>query len=507
MSMDVVIRDVGTGTGSKVNTAGQALISGETDSINNPGNVACVRAMEENDLGTVTGAAYLKSIEASLDYRSRVGMDSILFSYTFNASAQDTDSWLYAFSTLTATQPGNGYLQFGTVQGTASGHGAYMQSRQRFSLLGTAPIACEITMGLFTATLVSNEVCLMGLGIPAAAGTRPTDGVWLELSTSGLVLTMMFNTAVTSTSPLRALAHFTVGQMYKLVLVVGERDVEVWEDDVLIGAAALPTSMSFQSGMPAANGQPCQMASQPAFVQKYCNGVVSNTNTFRVSDITVSQMDTPQGLDAPTLQAFQGLMGYGGLPGGTMGSQQFVGTITTGSSPITPTSAAGSNSTPAMTTLGGVCAINAAAAAATDFILMGWTNPAGSVTQTPRTYVMTGIFIQAYNFGAAVATTPTTVVYSIGYGSTAATLNTTESTSFTTATVKAARRVALGVNSAAIAAAIGAVYSPDIIRDFSKGPIVVRPGEVLHVIGKIVVGTATASQIIEFLITPIGYFI
>jgi hypothetical protein len=160
-----------------------------------------------------------------------------------------------------------------------------------------------------------------------------------------------------------------------------------------------------------------------------------------------------------------------------------------------------------MTTLGGVCAINAAVGAATDFILMGWTNPAGGVTQTPRTYVMTGIFIQAYNFGAAVATTPTTVVYSLGYGSTAATLNTTESATFTTATVKAARRVALGVNSAAIAAAIGAVYSPDIIRDFSKGPIMVRPGEVLHVIGKIVVGTATASQIIEFLITPIGYFI
>jgi len=497
MSLDAIIRDVSTGTGSKVNTAGQALVSGETDADNNPGNVMCVRTFNENDPGTVTGSAYLKSPETSSDFRQRSAIDTVLLTYTFNETAQDTDTWYYAFSTLTATLPGNGYLQFGSVQGTASGHGAYMQSRQRLPVIGTAPLSVEITFGLFTATLVAGEGCAFGLGIPAAAGTQPADGVWLQLTTSGLFLYLAYNSGITTSSMLRTLAHFNVGQMYKMVLVIGEREVEVWEDDVLLGEVS----------MPSAEGQPFQEAALPAFMQKYCTGVVSNTNTFRVSDITLTLMDTPQGMDAPLLQAYQGLMGYGGLPGGTMGSQQFVGTITSGSSPITPTSAAGSNTTPGITTLGGLVAINAAAGAATDFAIMGWTNPAGGVSQTPRTYVLTGIVIQTYNFGAAVATTPTTIQYTLGYGSTGASLATVESSSFTTATTKAARRVALGVSSAAIAAAVGAVYSPDIIRDFSHGPIVVRPGEVLHVIGKILVGTATASQIIEVLITPIGYFI
>jgi len=497
MSLDVIVRDVGTGVGSKVNTAGQILISGETDADNNPGNVMCQRMFNENDPGTVTGSAYLKSPETSSDYRQRSALDSILLTYTFNASAQDTDTWYYAFSTLTASQPGNGFLQFGTVQGTASGHGAYMQSRQRFPVIGTAPLSVEITFGLFTSTLVAGEGVAFGLGIPAAAGTQPTDGLWLQLTTSGLFLILAYNTAQTSSAMLRPLSHFNLAQMYKMVLVVGEREVEVWEDDVLLGEVS----------MPASQGQPFQEAALPAFMQKYCTGVVSNTNTFRVSDITMTLMDTPQGMDGATLQAYQGLMGYGGLPGGTMGSQQFVGTITSGSSPITPTAAAGSNTTPAITTLGGLAAITAAAGAATDFAIMGWTNPVGGINQTPRTYVLTGLIIQTYNFGAAVATTPTTVQYSIGYGSTGTSLATVETSSFTTATTKAARRVVVGVTSAATSAAIGAVYSPDIIRDFSHGPIMVRPGEVLHVIGKIVVGTATASQVIEFLITPIGYFI
>ena len=497
MSLDAIIRDVSSGTGSKVNTSGQVMVSGETDADTNPGNVMCVRMFTESDPGAVTGTAYLKSPETSSDFRLRAGLDAVLFTYTFNQSAQDTDTWYYAFSTLTATLPGNGYLQLGSVQGTASGHGAYLQTRQRFAIVGTAPITVEVTFGLFTSTLVTAEGTAFGIGAPAAAGTQPSDGIWLQLTTSGLFLYMVYNTSVTTSSMLRPLSHFNVGQMYKMVLVIGEREVEIWEDDVFLGEVA----------MPAGEGQPCQQAELPAFVQKYCTGVVSNTNTVRITDFTVTLMDTPQGMDAPLLQAYQGLMGYGGLPGGTMGSQQFVGTITSGSSPITPTAAAGSNTTPGITTLGGLVAVNAAAGAATDFDVMAWTNPAGGVSQTPRTYVLTGLVIQTYNFGAVVATTPTTILYSIGYGSTGASLATVETTSFTTATTKAARRVAVGISSAAIGAVVGAMYSPDIIRDFSHGPILIRPGEVLNIIAKIVVGTATASQVIEIMITPIGYFI
>lgn len=62
MSLDAIIRDVSSGTGSKVNTSGQVMVSGETDADTNPGNVMCVRMFTESDPGAVTGTAYLKGM-------------------------------------------------------------------------------------------------------------------------------------------------------------------------------------------------------------------------------------------------------------------------------------------------------------------------------------------------------------------------------------------------------------------------------------------------------------
>jgi hypothetical protein len=155
--------------------------------------------------------------------------------------------------------------------------------------------------------------------------------------------------------------------------------------------------------------------------------------------------------------------------------------------------------------LGGWGAINAAAGAATDFIGTSYQNPAGTINITGRNLLIRGVKITAINTGAAVATTPTTLLWTLAFGHTAVSLATTETASFATATTHAPRRVQLGFMSAEVATPIGGLYSGDVSFNFDS-PIVVRPGEFLATMMKIVVGTATASQTITYNVVFDGSF-
>jgi hypothetical protein len=495
MALDANIRGATTGNGLEVDANNRALV--RLPDATTPANVGAVRVFSENDAGALTGTPFLRSGEVSVDYRQRVGIDTVQFTETFNYSAQDISNWSYTFNTLTASLPGNGYLQFSTVQGTTSAHGAFVRTFQYFPLIGTAPLYVEGSLGQFTAVLVANEVFLFGLGLPTAATTRPTDGVWLRITTAGVEGVLAFNGVETSStfSDAVPLADLTVGTVYKFIIVVAEETVDFWIDDELIGSVTIPV----------AQHQPFLQGALPLFAMKYNSGAVSNTNTMRITDITVSLADIASNKPWSHQMAIAGRMAYQGQPGNTMGSTQAIGTITTGSSAI-PTSAAGSNTAANATGLGGTGAINAAATGATDYIATSFQNPAGTINITARNLIITGCRISTINTGAAVATTPTTLQWAIGYGHTAASMQTTDTASFATGTTKAPRRVLLGFQSAAVGAAIGAMYGPDIDVDMADAPIVVHPGEFINTFMKQIIGTATASQTITYIVMFRGYW-
>lgn len=458
-----------------------------------PQYIGGVRLFSENDNGGITGSAYLKSPETSPDYRLRTGVDSVLFTDTFNATAQNTNLWAYTFATMTASQPGAGTVNFGTVQGTTSAHGAFMRTWQYFTVANTASLAVEFMAGKFVTELVANEVWLMGVGLPTAAITRPTDGVWFKLTSAGLIGVLAYNGTEVESGTLDAILN--VSELNKFTIVIGEREIEFWFNDGFCGELAIPS----------ANGIPWMSASAPVFMQKYNTGAVSNTNTMRVARVGVTQMDINTNRAWSVSNSVAGLSMYAGQNGQTMGTSQFTGTITSGSSPNLPTSAAGSNTAANVTGLGGWGAINAAAGAATDFIACSYLNPAGTIIITGRNLLIRGVKVTAINTGAAVATTPTTLLWSIAYGHTAVSLATAETASFATATTHAPRRVQLGFLSAAVATPIGGLYSGDVSFNFDS-PIVVRPGEYVATIMKIVVGTATASQTITYNVVFDGSF-
>jgi hypothetical protein len=453
-----------------------------------PANVGSVRMMCENDDGTVTGSAYLKSPEVSQDFRLRVGLDTILFTDTFNATAQNTANWKHSFTTMTMTQSA-GFLNINAAgASTVSGNYAYLQSWRYFPLLGTAPLAVEFT-GQITAYPTANEIFQAGMGVCTGAA-EPVDGIWFELTSAGLYGVIRYNSGVATKTELISAANLTnlpINANAKYVAVVGEREIEWWINDTLYGESLVPN----------ANGQPFLTSALPVFMQKYNSALVGSSPNMivKVGDISVTLMDMNANMSWANQMSSCGL-GLQGLNGGTMGSPQVQWANT-----ALPTAAAATNTTAALGAfLGGIFQMNAPATGATDLIVAGYQNPIGGVNQTPRTMKIHGMKVDCVNLGAAVATTATTFAVALAWGSTALTLLTTEAGSFVNNTTKVRRIQPMGVINFPVAAAIGAAATP-IQFDF-EAPIVINPGEFVQIIAKPLIGTATASEVFAWIVSP-----
>ena len=149
--------------------------------------------------------------------------------------------------------------------------------------------------------------------------------------------------------------------------------------------------------------------------------------------------------------------------------------------------------------LGGQGLVTATAAAVLDGIWSSYQVPANTVNIQGRRLVLRGIRVDAVNLGAAVATTATTVQFSLAYGHTAVSLATTEG-----AAAKAPRRLALGFMTWPVGAGIGQQPQDGVMFvDLGDAPIFVNPGEFVALVGKFVAGTATVSQTIQFTYQPI----
>jgi hypothetical protein len=363
-----------------------------------------------------------------------------------------------------------------------------LQSWRYFPLLGTAPLAVEFT-GQITAYPTANEIFQAGMGVCTGAA-EPVDGIWFELTSAGLYGVIRYNSGVATKTELISAANLTnlpINANAKYVAVVGEREIEWWINDTLYGESLVPN----------ANGQPFLTSALPVFMQKYNSALVGSSPNMivKVGDISVTLMDMNANMSWANQMSSCGL-GLQGLNGGTMGSPQVQWANT-----ALPTAAAATNTTAALGAfLGGIFQMNAPATGATDLIVAGYQNPIGGVNQTPRTMKIHGMKVDCVNLGAAVATTATTFAVALAWGSTALTLLTTEAGSFVNNTTKVRRIQPMGVINFPVAAAIGAAATP-IQFDF-EAPIVINPGEFVQIIAKPLIGTATASEVFAWIVSP-----
>jgi hypothetical protein len=455
-----------------------------------------IRLKTENDAGDITGFPTLGQPETSPDFRLRTGIDTVLFSDSFNGTAQNTEKWNYTFATLTAVEPGAGTVNFSAVQGTTSAHGAFMRTSQYFPVVSTSPLAIDFTGAPYTAALAANENWLAGLGVPAAVNAAPTDGCWWKFTTAGLEGILKYNGTETSTGIIYPFASVTLGVQGKWLMVVGERTVQWWADDTLLQTQDIP----------AGQATPFMSTSLPVFMHKFNTGNVANTNTMRVSRIGVTLYDVAIGKPAAQIAATQCANSVSIQNGTTVSGNTGINVLNA----AYPTTAAIANATAGATFLGlgGLFVATAqagTAALAGDMIACSYLNPIPTANISGRNLIITGVYLSCMNTGAIVAGTLTSLVWSVAYGHSALSLATVESASFATGTTRAPRRKMLGMMEAPIGAAIGALYSRQIEREFST-PLVVHPGEYIQAVVRFRIGTATALQEITYVVDFTGYW-
>lgn len=479
MALDANIRDVTSGAAVAVTTANELTVTGDTVTF------------YENDDGVATNVRLLESPEVDDDYRLRVALETYLDQETFNYTAQNTGKHKYSNTTMTNAPTINGY-QTNSGSITTLNTATHWQSYAYFPIHGVASTYAEFSAS-FSSTCPTNTTLDFGLFVLANPTTpatpyAPADGVYFRYINTGMYGVINFNGTETTVGPFVNTfggSQWTpvASQKYAFNVTINERNVQFWIDNRCYGSIVPPITQ----------GQPFVSAALPKAIRHAIGSVAASGGfSFLVSDATVS-MGGPNITDTLGAISNRTLGSYQGLSGGTMG-----GTSTYVNS-TNPTAAAPSNTgltanLPAG--LGGQGNVTAALAAATDGIWLSFTNPQGATATTgqqPRRLRINGVKLDAVNLGAVVATTATTIQFSLAFGHTADSLVTAEA-----ATTKAPRRLGLGFMNWPLGAAIGAGPDRGPLTLTLQNPIYVNPGERVALVGKFLVGTATASQTIQF---------
>lgn len=448
------------------------------------------RPMSEVDAGGVTGAARLLAAEVSEDYRMRSELDTLLDDHKFNESAQALKKHKYINATM-ANAWASGFLTTNSGNVTTTTTGTLLQSYRHFPVFSAAQTYCYFKLAFTGTWAVTNTTIDIGLYTSGQANPfAPTDGVYFRANSTGLFLVTNYNGIESTTAPFKVAsggADFvpTLGESYDCILTVSDVGSVAWMDlkdgngFQVVGRLSTPSS-----------GVPLMAGSAPFSLRHVIvGGAASAVMNARVAKYTITNGGFATNRLWPT--AMVG-MGLGSMTSLTAGLANYANSAT-------PASATLSNTAAGYTTLGGQFQFAAVAGAETDYALFAFQVPAATTAVTGRNLIIRGVWIDSVNMGAAVATTATLLQWSLGAGSTAVSLAQADG-----AASRARAVVPLGYQSYPIGAAIGASATRiDINLD---APIVVEPASFVHVILKMPLGTATASQIIRGVVGFNGYF-
>lgn len=496
MPMENQIVGAVTGTGADVNAFGQLKIVSETDASTNPGNVGGARVYGENDQGLITGVTRLASGEVDFDYRARVSQDLLLDDHIFNYTAQDTGKHLSANATIiNAWTVGNLTTNSANAVSPALGAFSGIATWACFPNNGTQTLACDATVA-FSAQPQTNVFIEFGFaGANFVPGVNaPTDGVFVRLNSAGLFL--VATNASTETAQAAPLSGgtgvwaYTEDKKYEFIIYMAAAAAQLWVNDgtgaVMLASIPLPSAQGR-----IASGQGMRFF----FNHRVSGGAAGGAIQGKLGAYNVRL----GGSNLTSLPSTQGNRIYGayqGAAGGTMGS---LGTYPNNSNPAAavPTNASLTANLPGG--LGGHGAVTAGAASATDGIWSSYQLPVPTVSVAGRRLVIRGVILDLVNTGAAVATTSTVIQFSLAFGHTSVSLATAEGVS-----AKAPRRVGVGFASWAVGSPVGdPPKGGRIVFDTGDAPIFVNPGEHIALVGKFILGTATASQVIQFVYQPL----
>lgn len=378
-----------------------------------------------------------------------------------------------AATTFTQAQTAAGGLNFNSGNSNAAGGAALLTTNRQFPKFQRAPLQCKIRA---RAGHVTNAVIELGFGNPANQTSASTIGAFWQITAGGVVQPVLTFNGVDVTGTTVTMPSGWQNNYYTWDVILDDDEVLYTIQDTADGFIFAERKIKLS----ATQIRLWNASHLPVFTRLHNVTSPATAPTLIVSSLDVILLDMVQNKPWSHTAALSGF-------GGEANPTTFAQTVNYANS-AAPTSATLSNTAAGYTTLGGQFQFAAPAGAETDYALFGFTVPA------PYSFVCTGIEIDTFNSGAAVATTAHVLQWFASSDQTAISLATATN-----------RRTTLGVQSFLVGSAIGAV-AVSIERDLNNAPLVTNPGRIMVVGLKIPVGTATVSQIIRGTVAIRGYF-
>lgn len=402
----------------------------------------------------------------------RTGNDQILLAYSCEGATLNSNLFNVSATTMTITQAATTGIFLNASASIAASAYAIVLSQKFFAKTLSSPLRLRARARVVPQT---NSVVEFGFCTPVTTTAQIATGAFWRYTSSGSVVPVIsFNgsdvAAGTNISSLLSSANY-----YSWTVVIDDDNVFFAVQDSATGNIINEQTLR----MPSTQPKMLSVTRLQAAARVYNATAPVAAPSMYISDLAVI------GYDLVTNKSWVNVSAALGL-GSEMSPTTYAQTATWANS-AAPANATLSNTTASYTTLGGLFSFGAVAGAETDYALFSFTST------SPYSLFITGITIDAYNTGAAVATTPTVLHWGIVTNGAA--------TSLATATLA---RQHLGVQSFPVGAAVGT--TADRITTTFPTPLRTDSGRVVVVMLRMPVASATASQVIRGGISINGYF-
>lgn len=434
-------------------------------------NLAC-------ESGQVNGSRYIIPLEASEDFRLRVGVDTPLFQDCAQSVYINSSIYKAAVTTMTVSNLDGTYI-LNNNNSTASGAYASLQTWRTFPLYKAFSLYGEAIMYITGVTQTNQD---FEFGFFNFTGVvDPTDGAFFRLSGSNLYAVVAYNSTEIM-EPIDIVV--TPNNAFNCIVEMSSDRIKYWINYELVATIEKPANRVNLTSK----------AQLPLSIRTRISGVVAVANQLRVGLVSVSIADMNTTKDWGQIMSGMGknLIQYPNVEGSQPVAFPAPPQTSNNVNSTVPATRGLSNTSASYTTLGGKFLFAAVDGLETDYALFAIVVPTGNNA------FIRSIDIGVTVLGAAIATTATVMEWSLGVGASAVSLATNE-----TATAKAPRKITLGNTAFKVGEAIGTYYS--VSKYFSSG-IFVGSNEFIHVILRIPVGTATGSQTFRGHVSIDGYW-
>jgi hypothetical protein len=411
------------------------------------------------------------------------GDDTVMLWDAFEGTTRNLNQWIETVASFTTAQSLASGLNLNSGSSVTNAQGALEVSHRHFPIAARGSLIFRARLRYQGATNCFEE---WGFGQPSDSTTAIIqNGAFFRRDGAGSLQPILSFNGTEGAGPTMTGPATTDYAWYEIFLEDDRATFQITSvTGVLLSSQVMERGATGGSGTGVASQQRLFAVTHiPCFFRCYNSGAAGTAPQIVVNHCSVLLADMWS--QRPHVVALSG-MGLNSLtsPTGYVQTANY-------SNSAAPASATLSNTAAGYTALGGQWQFAAVAGAETDYALFGWQNP------SPYTFYCTGIRIgETLNMVAAVATTATILQWGAAFNSSAVSL--------ATAAPYTPMRVQIGSQSFPIAAAISAIQ-PGF--NWTPGtPMVVQPSRFLHIILKMPIGTATATEIFRGSVAVDGFF-